>query len=558
MGAYLSFVGVVKGLVLAPILLISSRLSIGYHEGVKETLEKLIQKALVGAGVRDADFVVEHPTDLKMGDYTTNAGIKYKKKDEIFAYINEHKPEGVERVEMAGPGFINFYLSSKFFAESLAEILKEADKFGRGESLKEERVMVEYTDPNPFKEFHIGHLMSNSIGEAISRIIEWNGAEVKRANYQGDVGIHVASAIWGMQREEADPYAAGAKAYAENPEAKKEIEEINRKIYDRSDREINTLYDLGRRESLAKFEEMYEKLGTNFDFYFFESETAKIGQRIVEENKGKVFEESDGAVVFRAENLDPSLHTRVFINSQGLPTYEAKDLGNAVNKYDKYKYTQSVVVTGNEIKDYFRVVLAALGQIYPDLAQKTKHLSHGMLRLPTGKMSSRTGDVITAESLIEAVKERVKGDEKVAIGAIKYMILRSNTGGDIIFDIDKSVSTEGDSGVYLQYSHARANSVLEKAGKKGDARAEQGEVREVERMLYRFPEIIERAQAEYAPHHITSYLTELAGAFNNFYAHEQVIGDSAESDYRLAIVEAFRNVMRNGLTVLGIPAPERM
>jgi arginyl-tRNA synthetase len=424
--------------------------------------------------------------------------------------------------------------------------------------------MVEYTDPNPFKEFHIGHLMSNSIGEAVSRIIEWNGAEVKRANYQGDVGIHVAKAVWAMKNgvSFAEAYACGNKAYEENESDKKEIEELNKKIYEGSDPEISATYQSGRDESLKSFEKIYERLGTKFDFYFFESETAGIGKKIVEENKGKIFEESDGAIVFRAENVDPSLHTRVFINSQGLPTYEAKDLGNAVNKYDKYKYTKSVVVTGNEIRDYFRVILAALKLINPKLAMSTKHLPHGMLRLPTGKMSSRTGDVITAESLIEDVKEKVKGNEQVAIGAIKYTILRSNIGGDIIFDVDKSVSTEGDSGVYLQYTHARANSVLEKAKEAGTmiyhSVVEEREVHPVERLLYRFPEIIERAEKELAPHYITTYLTELAGAFNNFYAHEQVIGDTKESGYRLAIVQAAKVVLKNGLAVLGIPAPERM
>lgn len=524
---------------------------------MKEILYKLIEKALKEAGVEGASFVVEHPTDLKMGDYSTNVGIKYgARKQEIFEYLEQNKPEEVERIEMAGPGFINFYLSKKFFAESLKEIVKEGEDFGKNKSLKGEKVMVEYTDPNPFKEFHIGHLMSNTIGESIARLVEWSGAEVKRANYQGDVGMHVAKAIWGMLKGEADPYVAGAKAY-EN-EAKQEIEEINKKIYSRSDEQINKLYDEGKKISLESFEEVYKRLGTNFDYYFFESETADIGKKLVMENVGKVFEESEGAIVFHAETRDPSLHTRVFINSQGLPTYEAKDLGNAKNKYDEYKYTKSIVITGNEIRDYFRVMLTALKEIEPKLAEATKHLPHGMLRLPTGKMSSRTGDVITAEALIEEVKEKVKGDEAVAIGAIKYMILRSNIGGDIIFDIDKSVSTEGDSGVYLQYAHARANSLLEKAGKNGSTKGERAETHEIEKILYRFPEIVERAQKEYAPHHLTTYLTELASSFNNFYAHEEVIGDSLESEYRLAIVEAFKNVMKNGLNLLGVKAPERM
>ncbi|MFY9301686.1 MAG: arginine--tRNA ligase, partial [Candidatus Nitrosotenuis sp.] len=241
-----------------------------------------------------------------------------------------------------------------------------------------------------------------------------------------------------------------------------------------------------------------------------------------------------------------------------LPTYEAKDLGNAKLKYEKYPYDLSVIVTGNEIKDYFRVVLEAMKLVLPDLAKKTKHIPHGMLRFSDTKMSSRTGNIITAEALINEVKKKVKDDERVAIGAIKYMILRQAIGSDIIFDIAKSVSVEGDSGVYLQYAYARSNSLLEKAEKKPDIKAPREKNHEIEKLLYRFPEIIERAGKEYAPQYLATYLTELASSFNNFYAHEEVIGDSPEAPYRLAIVKAFNIVMKNGLEILGIPAPERL
>ena len=513
---------------------------------MKEAIKKLIEEALGSLGLEAVEFVVEHPTDLKMGDYSTNVGIKTGKTKEILAHLETKFPSGVEKMELAGPGFINFYLSKDFFKKSIGEIVDNKN-FGKGEHAKGFKVMVEYTDTNPFKDFHIGHLMSNAVGEAVSRVFEWNGAEVKQACYQGDVGMHVAKALW------KDDYVLGAKAYEEDPQAKVEIQEINKKIYERTDAKINDLYDRGRKQSLEEFEKIYKRLGTKFDYYFFESETGEVGKKIVLENLGKVFEESEGAVVFKGS------HTRVFINSQGLPTYEAKDLGNAKNKYDKYKYDLSVVVTGNEIKEYFKVVLEAMSQVMPDLAKKTKHLPHGMLRLPTGKMSSRTGNIISAEELIEDVKKKVKDDEAVAIGAIKYMILRQAIGNDIVFDIDKSVSVEGDSGVYLQYAYARTNSLLAKSGvSTWHVDTVGNNIREIERLLYRFPEIVERAGEEYAPHYITTYLTELAGSFNNFYAHEQIIDDSPESPYRLAITKAFNIVMKNGLTILGIPAPERM
>jgi arginyl-tRNA synthetase len=491
-----------------------------------------------------------HPKDIKNGDYALIADVETAEED--YKKLQAAGLMEIERIEFVKPRFINFYLSKDFYKRSLEEIIDKGRKFGQGEHAKGFKVMVEHTDPNPFKEFHIGHLMPNVIGSTIARICEWNGAEVKQANYQGDVGLHVAKAVWGIMQGRDEPYVAGNKAYEGSSEAKNQIEEINKNIYEKSDPEINDIYEKGKKLSLEYFETIYKKLGTRFDYYFFESETGEIGKKLVEENIGEVFEKSEGAIVFKGS------HTRVFINSQGLPTYEAKDLGNAKNKFDKYPYDLSIVVTGNEIKEYFKVVLEAMSRIMPELAKKTKHLPHGMLRLPTGKMSSRTGDVITAEALIEEVKGKVKGEEEVAIGAIKYMILRQAIGHDVIFDFEKSVSTEGDSGVYLQYAHARASSIIEKAVKKGDASGERASTHEIERLLYRFPEIVERAGAEYAPNYLTTYLTELAGSFNNFYAHEQVLDDSPEAPYRLAIVEAFKNVMKNGLDILGIPAPERM
>ncbi|MDB5194755.1 MAG: hypothetical protein JWN50_769 [Parcubacteria group bacterium] len=536
-------------------------------------ISKGMQKPVEGERPHREEIVIEHPTDLSNGDYTTNAALATARQFRMAPlevahllkdYIDLHKPDAVERVEIAGPGFINFYLQKDFFKKSIGEIIEKDGDFGKSAIFAGEKVIVEHTDPNPFKKLHIGHLMPMTIGTSIANLFRWNGAEVKEAVYQGDVGLHVAKAVWAMQKGiTEDPYVYGNKTYDEDAGAKQEIIELNKKIYERTDAEINKLYDAGRKASLEYFETMYKILGTKFDLYFFESDTAKIGERVVRDHVGEIFQKSDGAIVFHAEEYDPSLHTRVFINSEGLPTYEAKELGLAKAKFQKYAYTKSVVVTGNEIREYFRVLLAAMKFIYPDLRDMTKHLPHGMLRLPSGKMSSRTGDVISIEEIMSDIKKAVeeKGNtatDEIAVAALKYMILKSSIGGDIVFDFEKSVSTEGDSGVYLQYAYARTNSLLEKAGKKGDAHAERSEMHEVEKLLYRFPDIVERAGREYAPHYITTYLTELAASFNNFYAHEQVIGDGPESAYRLAIAEAFKIVLKNGLSILGIPTQERM
>lgn len=572
---------------------------------VKEKIQKAIQEALKQIGIETSEISLEFPEDFSHGDFSTNIALIEAKKvgknpkelaEEIKNYLVARPLSEIEKIEVAGPGFINFTLSKEFFAGEVREILDKSNSYGKNSKLNNQKTIVEYTDPNPFKEFHIGHLMSNTIGETVSRLMEWNGADVVRACYQGDVGLHVAKAVFGIQdfspempdekeslKDKASflgkSYAHGASAYEDDEATKKEIQEINKKIFNRSDEKINSLYDWGRKVSLDYFEEIYKKLGTKFDYYFFESETGKFGKKIVEENVGRIFEKGDGgAIVFKGENFNSKLHTRVFINSEGLPTYEAKELGLAKIKYEKYPYEKSVVVTGNEVNDYFKVLLCALEQIYPDLAQKTVHKSHGMLRLPSGKMSSRTGNVITAEGLINQVEELVLEKiadrnfnekskqtilEEVAIGAIKYSILRQSVGKDIVFDFEKSLSFEGDSGPYLQYAHTRAGAVLEKSKQEGLAinttPLEDWNITNLERLLVRFPAVVERAGNEYAPQHLVTYLTELASIFNSWYAESKIVDkENKASSYRLALASAFKAVMKNGLTILGIKTPEKM
>ena len=581
------------------------------RERIRKEIQKIALRQVRQAHCKQAqglNFSVERPERVEFGDYSSNIVLVTAKKmknppaggplevaKEMKSNLEKAKIDGVERIEVADPGFINFYLSDNVFIENIANILNAKEKYGSSETLKSKKIMIEYTDQNPFKEFHIGHLMSNSIGEALSRIIEFSGAEVKRVNYQGDVGLHIAKSIWNYKHKKKDPnkdfiaalvsgkdYAQGNTAYEKDEKAREEINKINKKIYDRSDEEINAIYDKGRKRSLEIFERIYERLGTKFDFLFFESEGGERGKKIVEEGLKKgVFEKSEGAVVFRGEKV--GLHTRVFITSEGLPTYEAKELGLALIKQEKYPYDFSFVVTGNEITEYYKVVLEALKQLYPDIAQKIKHIPHGMLRLPTGKMSSRKGEVITADSLLDEVKvlvlkkiqenETIVAEEqetvadKIAVGAVKYSILKQSIGKDIIFDFETSLSFEGDSGPYLQYTHARACSVLKKAGLSAQAgeaaitasikRVPQ-KVTEIEKLLYAFPEVVERANTEYAPSRIATFLIDLARAFNHFYAHERIIDSGEAAPYRVALTEAVSITMKNGLRLLGISAPERM
>jgi arginyl-tRNA synthetase len=291
-----------------------------------------------------------------------------------------------------------------------------------------------------------------------------------------------------------------------------------------------------------------------------------------------IFEESDGAIVFKAEKYDPKLHTRVFITREGLPTYETKELGLTEEKFKTDPALNlSIIVTANEQADYMKVVARAVSLIHPEHAKKMFHITHGMMRFVGGKMSSRKGNVVTGESLLndardailEKMTDRDFGNEErekiasaVGVSAIKYSILKQSTGGDIIYDFKSSISSEGDSGPYLQYSFARAKSILEKAKKEDilpDPHAFPPEIFEVEKLLYKFPEIVLRSAKEYEPHYIANYLIEVARAFNSFYGNNLIVDKKDKnSGYKIALTYAFSFVMKTGLHLLGIQAPAKM
>lgn len=573
-----------------------------------QKIRNLIQNSLEGTNFSDVEFIVEHPKNLSHGDYATNVAFILAKKigtnpSQVAKLLVEkmvkNLPEDIAEITIAESGFINFKMSPVFFRKSLSEILDTEQEFGKNKKLLGQKIVIEFTDPNPFKQFHIGHIMSNVIGESFARLLSWNGAKVTRVCYQGDVGMHVAKALWGIlynaasfpKEEESlsvkmkflgQAYVLGSEKYEKDEESKKEIQEINKKIYDfynekkNTDPELEQYYEIGKKWSLKHFDEIYAKLGTTFDHFIFESNVFEVGEKFVRENIGKVFEESEGAIVYRGEQ--DGLHTRVFINSQDLPTYESKDLGLALRKEKLGNFDKSIVVTGNEQKEYFKVILAVLSKTLPQISEKTLSITHGLMQFTDKKISSRTGNVITGESLLsdleqtvseklsdrefdENLKTKIKSD--VSIAALKYSILKQAPGRNIIFDKEKAISFEGDSGPYIQYSYIRAKSIIEKAraqNKFPDEKniSENREITKLEKILYTFPDVIEKALEEMGPQHIITYATEIASEFNSFYGREQILDGSNSESYKLAITKAVMIVLANALRVSGIRVPEKM
>lgn len=603
---------------------------------IKQQLVSLLEKALQEIGVSDTMPTVDYPADPKHGDYSSNIAMAIFGNKELRTKNQEQFKNPLElaqaivdklsvlssqfSVSVAPPGFINFFISDERFLDEIAS------SSSAGIAMKGKKIAVEYTDPNPFKELHIGHLYSNIIGESLCLLFEANGATVWRADYFGDVGMHVAKSVWGLREklkvqnakfkvmadlekeslEErvkflGEGYALGSNKYAEDDTVKEEVKHLNKLIYivaqnmwekenglkpqvdykqgeviDQEELdEVYELYVLGRKWSLEAFEVLYKRLGTTFDGYYPESIAGEKGYTLVKDNIRKgIFVESEGAVIFSGESQ--GLHNRVFINKLGLPTYEAKELGLPEWKYKDFPYDASYIVTANEIAGYFQVLVEALKQVHPDLGKKTHPVLHGMVKLPEGKMSSRSGNVITVAGLIDEAKAKVKKlvsdevedrdgvSEMVGMAAVRYAFLRSGVGKDITFDFDESVSFDGNSGPYLQYTYARTRSVLRKAGMSNDKYPMtniqlESEERELLRLLARFPEIVQDAAERLAPNLLCTYLFELAQQFNLFYQKCPILKAKEEvKTFRLHVTKATGVTLKKGLSLLGIQSPEMM
>lgn len=551
-------------------------------------------------------FSVDITKDINNGDLYTNIALVLAGKIgknptaiaiDLGAYLNTNIDKSkVEKIEVVG-GYINFWIPVQIDSVVINNVYHP--KF------TEKKIAYEYTDPNPMKEFHIGHLMANTIGESMSRLAELAQADVKRYSYQGDVGRHIAVTLWGVRflkdiwpddsisltdkvKFLGSAYVAGntklkelkpTEETEESEEYKKaihDIEVMNQKVYDRTDDEVNAMYDQGREWSLLKFEELYEILGTKFDRYFFESVTGPIGRDIVLAHPDVFTKGQEGATIFDGEKYN--MHTRVFINSKGLPTYEGKEVGLAKVKYDAWAYDASYIITANEQKQALDVTLKAIRLIMPEIGNKNEYIFNGMMKFADMKMSSRTGKIIAGDELVysmmEASLSKMKDrdmteDEKkqvardVAVAAIKFTILKQNFRKDIVFDQEKSLALDGDSGPYVQYTAVRIRSVLKKIVDSGVSVKEDlaplpKEAVALYRTLYRFEHVCFSAVDESAPQHIAQYLIDLASKFNSFYANTKIITEDSVDKRLVDICQTTLEVIEKGLWVLGIRSVDRM
>lgn len=582
------------------------------HKDMIEVAFIQVKKMLIHAGVT-GDFELSVPPKPEMGDVAfpcfDTAKAQKKSPAEVAeilkSKIQNQKSKMIERIEAFGP-YVNFFLNANELTKLFFEQFEtQGAAYGSHADGKGKKVLVEFGCPNPLKVFHLGHLKNLITGESVARIFENAGYDVVRVNYQGDVGMHVAKSLWGMYQTQNEfdavkekplveriaflgrAYAHGATQYEKDETAKQEIEEYNEKVYEK-DPAIQEVYQITRQWSLDYFETIYKKLDTRFDKLYFESDIFKRGKEIVLSFTKKrlfkkpVFKKSEGAIIFPGSEY--GLHDRVFINSKGYPTYEAKDLALAERHFRDYQPNLVVHVVGKEQTEYFQVVFRALEQMMPKTKDKEYHLIGGYLQLKgQKKMSSRTGNVIAGDELLAEVEKRIReimgeraGEEsddvirKVTGAALKYAMLKADVSQDAAFDMESSVATVGDSGPYLQYIVARIKSILRKIHEIKDTSDPQisippssGQISNHEKQLImallQFPDAAKRAADQYNPSHIAQYLFSLAQTFNQFYEHCPVLDAEKETrKFRFGLLHGVEQVMTRGLWLLGIEVVDRM
>ncbi len=547
---------------------------------MKHELEQAVSAVVKELFAVDVTVELTRP-EAQFGDYATNIALQLASKisknpREIAEAVAEklRENEDFADVRVASPGFINIRLSD---AVLIRQVYARPQQPRKGT-----QVVIETNNPNPFKPMHIGHAYNAILADTMANLLAVSGADVKRVSYHGDVGAHVGRSMWSLlryvngdaskledipevERNEfmGKMYAEGARAAKEDEAARAEIDDLAKQSFTREDPLYANVYDTVFDWSFTELDAILARIGNvPIEKRYLESDADSKGVETVKAHVPDVFVESDGALIF--EGSKHGAFDNVFVGSNGLGLYGARDMGLVQLKAEDYPgMSECIVVTGGEQGAYFRGVIAAAELALPQLSGKLKNYPTGLVKLSTGKMSSRTGDVLTIGWLFDEFGKAIEAcggeaTDEIVAGALRYQFLKVKIGGDVVFDVAEAVSLTGNTGSYLQYAHARACGIITKSSY-GFAMPRElyPEDTLLIRKLGEYHEVINLAMAELAPHHICRYLFELAQEFNRYYEKNQVVNDDKEA-HRISIVALYADILKAGLSVLGIHAPERM
>jgi arginyl-tRNA synthetase len=581
---------------------------------MKEEVVNILLKALEEEGVKlkkeEIEKLIEIPPSPEMGDYAfpcfSLASRLKAPPDEIALNLRKEIkdiPRGFEDIQTSG-AYVNFFVDRKTLALNLIQEIKSSgENYGKPISMSSVKTtMVEFPSPNTNKPLHLGHLRNMTIGESISRLSEFFGEKVIRANLNNDRGIHICKSMaayefYGKKKTPitakkksdhfvGDYYVMFNKKEKQNVEMELESHRLLQK-WEEGDKKVLALWKRMNRWALDGFAQTYKRFGIKHDTEFFESEIYKKGKDIVEKGvEDGILTRKEGGLVI-ADLKKEGFGEKILLRGDGTSIYMTQDLYLAKLKQEKYKIDKSIYVVGNEQNYHFQVLFAILKKLGFDL-NGLKHLSYGMVNLPEGRMKSREGTIVDADDLIDEVQNLVKKELKsrdklpekeleqkslkIALAAIRYILLRVDTKKDMIFNPKESIDFEGETGSYLLYSYARASSILAKLKNRNKSKDKKQktissddenpeELNEKEIALIKklsdFKTILNKSFNELNPSFIANYSYQLSQLFNEFYHACPVIGSEKES-FRVDLVVCFRQIMKTSLYLLGIEALEKM
>ncbi|MDR2393714.1 MAG: arginine--tRNA ligase [Treponema sp.] len=576
---------------------------------IAEALHTLLPPSVQGC-IEASQVIAEVPPQSELGDLGFPmfpfAKILRKSPSQIAQAVvsaldAEEKDESGDRYGAEGP-YVNVHLHRGRLAHRLfAHILDETLPYGRPETLKGSRIMVEFSSPNTNKPLHLGHLRNDILGESISRILVACGAEVRKVCIINDRGVHICKSMLAYKEggKGTSPASEGIKSdhfvgdwyvrfhqmSQEDPQAEVRAQDLLRQ-WEAGDPETVELWRLMNQWAVKGIKETYRRTGISFDQYYFESQTYLKGKAQVLQGleAGLFYKEADGAVWvdLRAEQLDK----KVLLRNDGTSLYITQDIGTAIFRHQDWPFDRLVYVVGSEQQYHFKVLFSILEKFGFEWAKNLYHLSYGMVHLPEGKMKSREGTVVDADDLLDRLqalalkeikdkeREAVLGDaaataEKIALGALHYYLLQVAPVKDMLFKPQESLAFNGNTGPYLQYMGARISSLLHKHAQRQQAGEETGTLRpellaedaewELLKTLGAYPEAVAEAAVRMDPSLLASYLYELSKAFSRFYHDCPILSATPDlAATRLGLSQGVLRVLRDALYLIGIPFLEMM
>lgn len=549
----------------------------------RQVIELAIEKVIKSLNALDVKVTLEHPADETHGDYSSNIALKtkieaLKIKDGLLK--DKGLMEVVDKIEVKGPGFINFWLKKEWLVGEMVRVIEKGNRYGEGVWGKGKRMLIDYSAPNIAKQFSVGHLRSTIIGQAVYNLYKFSGWDCVGDNHLGDWGTQFGMIVAAVEKWDLDLSKMKVdeieKVYVKYNGLVKEDKKYLKKAQEafarleKGERKAKRIWELAIEMSLKDFDKIYDLLGVKIDIANGESFYKDMIPEIVEDMKKKKVATvgEKGALIVELDGLPPAM----LVKSNGSSTYFTRDMATIKHRKETPNLASDLYVyeVGAEQSLPFKQLFKTAEKMGWGKKEKFVHLAHGLVLGGDGKkMSTRKGTTESMESLLNQMIKRAatineQSARKVGVGAVIFNDLKHSPQTSYKFDWEKALSMEGDSGPYVQYTAVRAKSVLGKSSLKinkqkvvSDSVDLSQEEVVVLRKLYKFEEVVERATREFSPNLLCEYLLELSRSFNGFYGNNQVIGSKNEG-FRLSLTAAVAQVLENGLKLLHVEVPEEM